>query len=426
MSTCEHRVRGDPPALKLANVYAGMATSRLPLLDTLRGCALLGILLMNIEAYVGPLNAGLTGLNPALTGSDRWLDGLIYVCVQGKFYTIFSLLFGASFALMQGKAQREQRRFVPFYLRRMSVLGLFGLIHAILIWSGDILFTYAVWGSALLLVRRVPTALLPYMAVVLYFIVPLTLIIYACLVAVTLHQPSQVAVWRQIHDQTVHQVAAALQAQRHALEHATFAQACRQRLDDFIATCNGLIANGLAIFAFFLFGRWLVETGVLLDVSRWQRLGERLRWIVWPVGLGCMLLSFAIQPTMEAQSLTVSMAFAYFLAQVANMLMCFGYIAWFACLAQRTAHSFASAGRMSLSLYLMQSLICTWLFSGYGLGLYPYVSRTWQIPFAIMLFALQWRLSQWWLQRYRYGPVEWLWRCASDVRWQPWRRSFER
>lgn len=397
-----------------------MTTNRLPLLDSLRGCALLGILLMNIEAYVGPLNAGLTGLNPALTGSDRWVDGLIYVCVQGKFYTLFSLLFGAGFALMQAKAQREQRRFVPFYLRRMAVLGLFGLIHAILIWSGDILFTYAVWGSVLLLVRRVPTTSLPFVAVVLYFIVPLTLIIYACLVAAMLNQPSHVAVWHQIQDQTAHQVAAALQAQRQALEQATFGQACRQRLNDFIATCNGLIANGLAVFAFFLLGRWLVETGILLDVSRWQRWG--LRWIVWPVGLGCMLLSFAIQPTMEAQSLNVSMAVAYFLAQLANMLMCFGYIAWFVYFIQKFNHPFTSAGRMSLSLYLMQSLVCTWLFSGYGLGFYPALSRTWQIPFAITFFVLQWRLSQWWLQRYRFGPVEWLWRCASYVRWQPLRR----
>ena len=392
------------------------------LLDSLRGIALLGILLMNIECYTVPLNAGTSGLNPALTGSDRWVDALTYLFVQGKFYTLFALLFGAGFAIMESRALRAQRPFVPFFLRRMALLLLIGLTHAIFLWAGDILVTYAFWGCVLLAVRRLPTAFLPLVALVLYFSVPLTLVFYAVMAALMQQLPGQAEIWRHIHDQTAHDVAVALQAQRFAIEHASYGQACRQRLADFAATCNALVSNGLAVFAFFLLGRWFVEAGILCNPSRWSRAAARVRWCVWPAGLLCMAVSIAIEPTMDAGSLTLSMAVAYLLWQAANVMMCVGYVAWFAHFTPAYLHVFASAGRMSLSLYVMQSLICTWLFSHYGLGLYADLSRAWQAPFAVGFFALQWLFSRWWFKHFQFGPLEWLLRSASYWQWMPLRR----
>ena len=101
---------------------------RLHLMDALRGFALLGILLMNIEGMAGAPMASMTGVDPALAGADRWADTLIYLLVQGKFYPLFSVLFGMGFAVMAQRAQAAGRPFVGLYLRRTLLLALFGLL----------------------------------------------------------------------------------------------------------------------------------------------------------------------------------------------------------------------------------------------------------------------------------------------------------
>jgi len=117
---------------------------------------------MNIEAMVGPLNGALTGIDPALTGADRWADALIYFFVQGKFYPLFSLLFGMGFAVMMQRAADAGRPFVRLYLRRVLALLAIGLAHALLVWSGDILTTYALVALLLLLFfRNTPASRLP-------------------------------------------------------------------------------------------------------------------------------------------------------------------------------------------------------------------------------------------------------------------------
>ena len=138
------------------------ASERIEAMDVLRGFALLGILLMNIEAFVGPLAAALDGLNPALTGVDRTVDAAIYILVQGKFYLLFSLLFGMGFGVMMQRAATRGSAFGALYLRRTLALLAFGVVHLLLIWSGDILVAYALIALPLLLIfRSVPVGHLP-------------------------------------------------------------------------------------------------------------------------------------------------------------------------------------------------------------------------------------------------------------------------
>jgi uncharacterized membrane protein YeiB len=138
-----------PPPLDLAPITA---TERMQVMDVLRGFALLGILLMNIEGMVGPLLQAGTGLDPSLAGADRWADAAIYLFVQGKFFTLFSLLFGMGFAVMAERARSRSQDFTSLYLRRSLMLLGIGIVHALLIWSGDILAAYALL-SLLLLAR---------------------------------------------------------------------------------------------------------------------------------------------------------------------------------------------------------------------------------------------------------------------------------
>jgi len=125
---------------------------RIQALDVIRGFALLGIFLMNIEWFSRALGEMQLGLPPGLTGADWWASRLIYVLVQGKFWTIFSLLFGMGFALMLTRAEQAGRAFLKPYLRRIAALAIFGALHHILLFGGDILFSYAISAVALLIV----------------------------------------------------------------------------------------------------------------------------------------------------------------------------------------------------------------------------------------------------------------------------------
>ena len=125
---------------------------RIEALDVVRGFALIGIFLMNIEFFNRPIEALEDGMPQALTGIDWFASWFIAYFVQGKFWTIFSLLFGMGFAVMLVRAERAGREFITVYLRRILALAVFGAVHFIYIWEGDILFSYAVGALALLIV----------------------------------------------------------------------------------------------------------------------------------------------------------------------------------------------------------------------------------------------------------------------------------
>ena len=136
-----------------SEVFAPVAESqRIEALDVVRGFALLGIFLMNIEWFNRPISAINEGMPRGLTGVDWLASWFIGYFVQGKFWTIFSLLFGMGFAVMLVRAERSGREFIKVYLRRILALAVFGAVHYIYIWEGDILFSYAVGALALLIV----------------------------------------------------------------------------------------------------------------------------------------------------------------------------------------------------------------------------------------------------------------------------------
>lgn len=123
--------------------------NRIDILDIIRGFALIGILLMNIEWFSRPL-AQMMQLDLTATGGDHSANWLVKVFVQGKFIKLFSLLFGMGFGLMLYKAKQAERPFVGWFTRRMLILFMFGFAHWVLLWGGDILHGYAVAGLALL------------------------------------------------------------------------------------------------------------------------------------------------------------------------------------------------------------------------------------------------------------------------------------
>ncbi|WP_146910284.1 DUF418 domain-containing protein [Arenimonas daejeonensis] len=401
---------------------------RIQAMDVLRGFALLGILLMNIEGMVGPLNGALTGVDQALTGADRIADTLVYLFVQGKFYPLFSLLFGMGFAVMLVRAEAAQRPFFMTYLLRVLALMAIGLAHALLVWSGDILFTYSLIAVVLLLFfRRTPVSRLPKWGIA-FILLPSVLILgLGALVSLVQMVPGSAAQMDASMAEQGAQMAAVLEAQRQAYGSGTFAEATAQRLADLKMMMGFLMFWGPQLLGLFLVGAWFVRSGVIARPQEHERFHRRLRVVALPVGLAMVLVSYLLAPTSDMVTMNLRTSTAMGLFTLGGTLMALGYLAWIVKGLQSPALAgplarLAPAGQMALTNYLLQSLICTGIFFGYGLGYFEQLSRAWQVPFVFALFLLQVLWSRAWMSRFRMGPMEWLWRAATYLRLPPMRR----
>lgn len=391
---------------------------RLQALDVLRGFALLGILLMNIEAFVGPLNAALLGIDPGLRGADRAVDVVNEWLVRGKFFPLFSLLFGMGFVVMRERAEARGADATGPYLRRMLALLLIGVLHAVLVWSGDILVGYALAGVLLLLFRRTPVARLPAWGVALYAVPVLLAWLVALSVLAAQADPALAASIQADGAKLQAQFLQVAEAQRQAYGAGSYADAVLQRLADTRAQLGYFPFAGPMYLGLFLIGAWFMRSGALRDPPAHRALFARLRAWGLLAGLPAAALGLWLVPGMDMSQPGVRAALATTLTHGGGLLACLGYMAAIVLALQHPAWArrlawFAPAGRMALTNYLMQSVICTLVFYGYGLGAFERLPRTWQPLFAIALFAAQVAGSRWWLARYRFGPMEWLWRWAT-------------
>jgi uncharacterized protein len=395
------------------------ARERIEVMDVLRGFALLGILLMNIEAFVGPVVEALGGVNPRFEGADRWVDAAIYVLVQGKFFTLFSLLFGMGFAVMLERAQAAGTSGIALYARRLLALLAIGLVHALLIWSGDILVSYALFGFVLLLFfRRTPVSRLPKWGIALYLLPVLATWAWAMAVWLAQQDPQAAAEMHKGMAEQGRQWAAMGEAERLVYGTGTYLAAIAQRAADTGAQLGFMAIGGWMILAMFVLGSWFVRSGVIRHAGMHLPLFRRLRNLGFGVGLPLMLWSAWRHPTMSFSEMGFGIALSQTAAMLANVLMCLGYLSAIVLAMQHPAwarrlHWLAPAGRMALTNYLMQSVICTAIFYGYGLGYFERLPRAWQPLFVVAVFALQVVLSRWWLSRHRFGPMEWLWRWLT-------------
>ncbi|MBW3550820.1 MAG: DUF418 domain-containing protein [Proteobacteria bacterium] len=403
------------------------ASERIEAMDVLRGFALLGILLMNIESFNGPLLTALSGLDPSLTGADRWVDALIYILVQGKFYTLFSLLFGMGFAVMMARAQAAGRPFVGLYLRRTIALLAIGLIHMLLIWSGDILTIYALIALVMLLLfRNTAQSRLPKWGIALYLLPALLMAVFGAFGALAQLDPAAAAGMNEALAAQEAEMARVIAAEREAYGTGSYADAVAQRYEDFKLFLGYVLLMGWQILGMFLLGAWFVRSGAIARPGEFPKLYARLRWVALPLGLAMMLVSFTLMPTVDFARMDLAWGVASALSMTGSALMCLGYLAWIVRGLQSSdwvakLRLLAPAGRMALTNYLVQSIVCTLIFYGYGLGYFEQLSRAWQVPFVLALFAAQVALSHWWLARFRHGPAEWAWRGVTYWRAPPLR-----
>lgn len=396
------------------------APQRIVALDAIRGFALLGIFLMNVEWFTRPLQEMGFGIPPGATGIDYAAAWFVYVFVQGKFWVLFSLLFGMGFAVMKARAGNAAT-FNTTYVRRCAVLLVFGVAHALLLWPGDILHSYAIAALILLAFgemgdrKRLLLGLGLYAAFVL-----LTLtagLMFSALPADALAEIETAS------GQSAEDIAQAAQI----YAQGDYWQATQQRARDFMVVLSSDFAVVPMAMGVFMLGIWLVRTGRMHDVVAQRAFFARLALVSIPVGLALVAWSVSLGVSFDGYRELGSMTLATGLMMAGNLPLSLGYLALFALglgvpALSRVLSWLAPAGRMALTNYLLQSLVAALLFHGYGFALWGQLGRAAQVALVLAVFGMQLVLSALWLSRYRFGPMEWLWRWLTYGARPPLRR----
>jgi uncharacterized protein len=377
---------------------------RITVIDCLRGAALFGILVANMRGFNAPLQAY---FQPHLMWTwmpDRIAQGLVDWLVSGKFITIFAALFGIGFAIqMERTAVRHGG--VSFYLRRMAVLLLIGLVHGLGVWWGDILASYAICGFLLLLFRKRRQRTLLWWAHIMYwFMVALVLgVSVAVMFGANMPPPPE----------------RPLQETIQAYANGTIQQVFAMRAREWVGA-NSFILFLTRILGIFLFGLYLWRQGYLRTPSEhlgWWKTAQIYGFIIGLIGNGIFVVVDWIyhpnpmNPTLLTAGLFALQSFAVpalSLAYAATIVLLWQDPVW-----QQRLMPFSYVGRMALTNYLLQSLICTTIFYSFGLGLYGRVGPLPDFFLALVIYGLQIPFSKWWLSTHRYGPMEWVWRSMT-------------
>lgn len=419
----------DLPGVRLTPVAAG---ERIVTLDVVRGFALLGIFLMNVEFFSRPIAELGIGMAPAARGLDYLVGWLVHVFVRGKFWTMFSLLFGMGFAVMLTRAEQRGSGFAAPYLRRTLVLGLLGVLHYVFLWAGDILFSYAVAAAILLLVyalvarpmRRWPSAGLRNAGLVLFLGPFLAMAVGSGLMLASPSPPEAEA--RQAQVQRIAAREAAAATERRVLSSGSYAEVVAYRTAELPKHMRTNAMFAVLVAGVFLVGAWFVRSGVMLDPA--AHLGLFRNLAIWglPVGLGLSIVSALVATTYLPGQNDARFQLSMALQMLGSLPASLGYVSLvvlgFHGRLRRWLGALAPAGRMALTNYLLQSLLATWFFYGYGLAQWG-MGRTPQLLFVAVVFGLQLLLSHWWLVRFRLGPMEWLWRAATYLQVPRMRQS---
>lgn len=403
---------------------------RIASLDVLRGVAVLGILAMNIVAFAMPFQAY---WNPRAYGGSEGIDLLSwtvsFILVDGKMRGLFSFLFGASMMLIIDRALAKDEDPIPIHYRRMAWLFIFGLAHCYLIWFGDILALYAVVGMIAFLYHPMPVPRLVGWGIL--FLIAQLLLMSAT--AWGLHQAElaalasgasaeAVTLWRNLSSEFGQPSAEDL-AKTIARYRGGYDDVIRYQFTDGLLTpfaqiveagfeTLGLMLLGMAgLKSGFLAGEWSRERyrgAVRLCLGIALPVYALLAWLIWRSGFSPAAIAtwnFAATVPLRPVSVVGYAALIILLARPEGWL----------------TQRIAAAGRAAFTNYLGTSLVVTGIF--YGFGQFGRVGRAelWLVVLPVWALMLLW--SRPWLDRFRYGPFEWLWRSLARGERQPMRRT---
>ena len=383
------------------------ASERILFIDILRGMALFGILAANMRGFNAP-DSVYGNIKVLFHGrADMIAQAFIDIFIQGKFVTLFSFLFGLGFAVQFSRAEARGAKFMSFYPRRLAALALFGAIHGILIWWGDILLSCALAGAMLLFFRNRQQRTLVWWAGGIFTVpILITTGIYIAALfgkgpAAKIPKPPDMSKIQSIIDIYSHGGA-------RAILH-----------ENWVVWKGDLPVLGFSIYALFLFlcGLWVYRSGIIERLDDYKPVLTKVAAWCLPIGIAgnTFVTLVSLRPPRVSGPPTVlgffagafNLPFAHILSAgyAAGLAVLFTSAAW-----RKRLTPFAAVGRMALTNYLTESIVCTVFFYSYTTGLYGRVGPAVDLIPTVLLYGAQVVFSNWWLTRYRFGPMEWLWR----------------
>lgn len=398
------------------------SNQRIDALDTLRGLAVLGILVMNIQSFAMPVAAY---LNPDAYGSLDGINGAVWILshvfADQKMMALFSMLFGAGIVLFCERAAHSGRSVAGYHYRRNFWLLIFGLLHGYLLWHGDILFLYALCAFVLFPLRNRAARTLFKLGILFLAVSS----IFYLLTAAGLQTMSDEAIAEQIMPQwrpAAEQMTAELAAYRGGwASQLTVRIPMTQEMQGLALMAWGFWrASGMM-----LLGMALYKTGVITGQAD-NRLYHRLLGLALLVGVPVIIygIYWNFNNEWKLSSMFLGSQFNYW----GSVLISLG---WMSALLLILKHNIltgltsrlAAVGRMAFTNYIMHTVLCGLIFYGHGLGLIGNVERAGQLLIVLGIWMLQLWLSPIWLRHFRFGPLEWLWRSLTYWRPQPMRQT---
>lgn len=385
---------------------------RVEVIDVLRGSVLFAILIMNMPDYV--MSGDVAALEPPPipdTTASKVIGFVGEFLLHGKANAIFAFMFGLGLTIQMQRADERGQAMLSMHLRRMAILLAIGVAHALLLWAPDALQAYAIIGALLFPLRRASDRVLMSLAV-LGTLIPVGRMIYAFATnEPPLFSPSESAAIGQETLET--------------FTHGSYAEQVGVRVQS-VLLHHQMSAKLLGSLRDYL----MISTTVLLGMMAGRRrlvreFGSKLpalRKVIFVclgvgliLGLGQALTTIADEPSSGRSPAPELRWILYYLSRP---LLAIGYMGGIMLLFRRPRWHrvlavLGPAGRMPLTNYLMQTVIMTTLVYNYGFGLYAKIAPLPGLGLALVIFAVQLLYGYWWFQRFRYGPLEWLWRGAS-------------
>lgn len=396
------------------------SSQRIVAIDALRGFAILGILIMNIQsfsmisaAYINPNAYG------DFTGWNRCVWILSHIFADSKFMTIFAMLFGAGIVLMTGKIEARGESARRFHYRRTMWLIVIGLLHAYLLWYGDILFTYGLCALIVYLFRKLPPQTLLVLGLASLAFASLLFIFFGF--SIRFWPPEAISNSMENWKPGLERVAWELEIYRSGWLDQMKDRVTRSI---FMQTFLFIIDSGWRAGGLMLIGMAFFKWGIISGM-RSRKFYAAL--IAVGGGVGLPLVAGGIHKNFEAGwKMEYSMFYGVQFNYWGSLFVSSAYIGLLMLVSrslifQRLTGILTAVGRMALTNYLAQTIICTTLFYGHGLGWFGRMERMYHPLIIVSVTILQLLWSPWWLRRFRFGPAEWLWRSLTYGRLQPMR-----
>ncbi len=382
---------------------------RIEILDVLRGLAVGGILIGNMQWFSGYgfMPETLAGQSPL---DDQITHFLVHFFVEGKFYSIFSFLFGFGFALQIARAEERGDLKASLFKRRLFWLLVIGMLHAYMLWAGDILSIYAVMGFVLILFRKKTNGALLKWAFAL-LVIPILTYILLYILFVAFVSPEAIATFEAWQIDFWNELVKKVQ-QSNYLQILT-----GYNLNYIVGRYASLIFEMRLpkILAMFLLGFYAYRRGFFQDLSSHQPFIRRvLKYglvlgLVGNVAFAALAGQEAVFPPSPAGIAGV-VAYAFGVPALTLFYIALVATLWQKAVWRRLLAYIAPVGRMALTNYLLQTVICVLIFYGYGFGQFGRSGATTATLIALAIFLFQILISALWLKYFSYGPIEWIWR----------------